>query len=73
MDGDQYRLTDVGKLPEETNGVESSLSIEARGRFIEEDQNRWLGNEFNANGDTFTLLDRETGANASNECMFEVM
>ena len=73
MDGDQNCLTNVGKLPKEANSVESSLSIKTGGRFIKEDQDRWLRNEFNANGDALTLFNRETSANASNECVFEIV
>lgn len=41
MDSDEHRLSCVGELPQESEDVERRLTVESRGRFVEEEQDRF--------------------------------
>src|SRR5690242_20058786 len=73
MNSDQDCLTNICKLPEETNSVESSLTIKTGGSFVQEDQDRGLRDELNTNSNALALLNRQTGTNTSDQCMFEIV
>jgi len=41
MDRHKHRLSCVGELPQESEDVERRLTVESRGRFVEEEQDRF--------------------------------
>lgn len=55
------RLSTVDEPPHEPNGVVRRLSVQARGRLIQEKEGR-LGDQLDAEGDTLALLDTEATA-----------
>ena len=73
MDGDKDGLTDVCKLAQEPDDVECSLSIETGSGFVQEDENAGFGYEFDSNGQSFPLFNREACARCSNESVLNIV
>ena len=73
VDSDEDGLADVGELAEETDGVVGGLAIETGGGLVEEDEDAGLGDQLDTNGHTLALFDRETGADATDEGIGQIM
>lgn len=73
MDSNKDSLADISKLAEESNGVESCLSIETRSRLIQEYQDGGFGDKFDTDSDTLALLNRQAISNTSNQSMLEIV
>lgn len=73
VDGDEDGLADGSKLSKEADRVVRRLTIETRGRLVEEDQDTWLGNKFNANGDALALLNTQSSTDLTNKSIGKVV
>jgi hypothetical protein len=73
MNGDKHRLANICKLPEKAYGIEGSLSIKPRCRFVQEDEDRRFGNQLDTDSHTLALLDRKTCTNSSYQSMFQIV
>jgi hypothetical protein len=60
VDGTEDLLAGRSKLSEETDQVVSGLTVETRGRLVEEEQEIGLGSKLDTDSDTLSSLDRET-------------
>ena len=66
MDNTRNCLPSIGQLPQKSNDVISRLTIQARGGFVNEEQQRRFTCRLYSNGNTFSLLIIETSTNSSN-------
>ena len=64
MDRAENLLTGGGELSEESDKVVCGLTIETRGRLVQEQKQVRLGSELDTDGDSLSRLDRETVAAA---------
>jgi hypothetical protein len=72
VNSNENSLSDISQLAKELHGAECSLTIQTRSRFVKEDKNRRLRDEFDTNSDTLALLNAETSADAANESVLQV-
>lgn len=72
VDGAEYGLTGCDELLEERDNDKGRLSIETRGGFIQEEDGR-AGNEFDGDGESFSLLDTEAGTRYTNDGVLDVV
>ncbi len=73
VDRAKNRLSVVGELAQQSADRESRLTVQTRGRLVEEQQHRRLGSELDTDRDTLSVTNTQTESRVSNNSLGEIL